>query len=41
LEKTKAALGIKAIGQEVIGGDGVYEMREPGISYKLDSTNEN
>jgi hypothetical protein len=41
VEQTKAALGIKAVGWEVIGGDGVYEFREPGIPYSLDSTDEN
>lgn len=40
VEKTKAALGIKALGREVIGGDGVYELREPGVPYGLDSTDE-
>ena len=28
VEKTKAELGIKAIGREVVGADGVYELRE-------------
>jgi putative transposase len=41
VEKTKAALGIKALGREVIGGEGVYELREPLIPYSLDSTDEN
>jgi hypothetical protein len=41
IEQTKAALGIKAVGREVIGGDGVYELREPVIPYSLDSTYEN
>jgi len=33
VEKTKAALGIKAIGREVIGGDGTYELRESEVPY--------
>jgi len=41
IERTKAGLGIKAIGREVIGGDGVYELREPEILYSLDFTYEN
>lgn len=41
VEQTKSALGIKAVGREVIGGDGVYELREPVIPYSLDSTDEN
>ena len=41
VEKTKEALGIKAVGREVIGRDGVYELREPRISYGLDSADEN
>ncbi len=31
VEHTKAALGIKAIGREVIEEEGVYELREPQI----------
>ena len=34
VEKTKAQLGIRAIGRKVSGGDGVYELREGEISYK-------
>ncbi len=33
VECTKAALGIKAIGREVIGEGGAYELREPDVSY--------
>ena len=33
VEKTKAELGIKAIGREVMGADGVYELRERDVSY--------
>jgi hypothetical protein len=31
--KTKSELGIRAIGREVVGADGVYELREGGVSY--------
>ena len=41
VERTKAALGIKAIGREVVGGDGVYELREPGTPYSIDFADEN
>ena len=34
VEKTKAELGIKAIGREVMGADGIYGLREPDVSYK-------
>jgi hypothetical protein len=37
----KTGLGIKAIGREVMGGDGVYELREPEIPYGVDSIDEN
>jgi hypothetical protein len=33
VEKIKVDLGIKATGREVIGGDGVYELREHAVSY--------
>jgi len=33
VEDTKEKLGIKATGREVIGGDGVYELREAESSY--------
>jgi hypothetical protein len=33
VRETKEKLGIKAIGREVIGGDGSYELREPEIPY--------
>jgi putative transposase len=33
VERTKAELGIKAIGREVMGTDGVYELREGDVSY--------
>jgi len=33
VENTRAALGIKAIGREVIGEEGVYELREPETPY--------
>jgi putative transposase len=41
VEHTKAALGIKAMGREVIGEEGVYELREPQIPYGLNFTDEN
>ena len=41
VERTKADLGIKAIGREVVGGDGVLELREPEIPYTLNLTDEN
>jgi putative transposase len=41
VERIKAVLGIKAIGREVMGGDGVYELREPEIPYGVNFTNEN
>lgn len=44
VEHTKAALGIKAIGREVIeviGEEGIYELREPETPYSLNSTDEN
>ncbi len=40
VESTKAALGIKAIGREVIGGDEGYELREPVIPYSPNFTDE-
>jgi len=33
VEDTKERLGISTIGREVIGGDGVYELREAESSY--------
>jgi hypothetical protein len=33
VEKIKAELGIRAIGREVMGEDGIYELREPDVSY--------
>jgi hypothetical protein len=44
VEHTKAALGIKAIGRElieVIGEEGVYELREPETPYSLNFSDEN
>ena len=42
LEKTKAELGIKAIGREVMGAaDGVYELREHDVSYNPSFGGEN
>jgi len=41
VEYTKATLGIKAIGREVIGKEGVYELREPETPYSLNSGNGN
>jgi putative transposase len=41
VEKTKAELGIKAIGREVMAADGVYELREHDISYNPNFAGEN
>ena len=41
MEKTKAELGIKAIGREVMGADGVYELRERDVSYNANFAGEN
>jgi hypothetical protein len=41
VERIKAVLGIKSIGREVMGGDGVYELREPEIPYSIHFTEEN
>jgi len=41
VEKTKAELGIKAIGREVMGADGVYELRERDVSYNAIFAGEN
>jgi hypothetical protein len=41
VEKTKVELGIKAIGREVMGTDGVYELREGDVSYKPHFAGEN
>jgi hypothetical protein len=38
---TKERLGIKAIGREVIGSNGIYELREPGVSYNANFDPEN
>ena len=41
VERTKAELGIKGIGREVSGEDGVYELRERGIPYEANFAGEN
>jgi len=41
VERIKAGLGAKAIGREVLEGDGVYELREQDISYKGNLGGEN
>jgi hypothetical protein len=41
VEKTKAELGIKAIGREVTGADGIYELRERDVSYRAIFAGEN
>jgi hypothetical protein len=41
VEKTKAELGIKAIGREIMGADGAYELRERGVSYNALFAGEN
>jgi hypothetical protein len=38
---TKERLGIKAVGREVIEEGGVYQLREPAISYKANFDGEN
>jgi hypothetical protein len=37
----KSELGIKAIGREVMGADGVYELRELDVSYNPNFVGEN
>ena len=41
VDHTKAALGIKAIGREVIEEEGVYELREPETPYSLNFSGQN
>jgi hypothetical protein len=41
VEKTKAELGIKAIGREVMGTDEIYELRERDVSYNATFAGEN
>ena len=41
VEKIKAELGIKAIGREVMGEDGIYELRERDVSYNAIFAREN
>jgi putative transposase len=41
VEKTKAELGIKATGREVVGTESVYELRERDGSYKGNFAGEN
>ena len=41
VEKTRAELGIKAIGREVSGEDGVYELRERDVFYNANFAGEN
>jgi len=41
VRQTKAGLGIKAIGREVIGEKGVFELREPEIPYSPNIGDEN
>jgi putative transposase len=41
VEKTKAELGIKATGREVVGTESVYELRERDDSYKGNFAGEN
>ena len=41
VEKTKAEFGSKAIGREVMGADGIYELRERDVSYNAIFTGEN
>jgi len=41
VEKIKAELGSKARGRSVMGEDGIYELREPDISYNTNFAGEN
>jgi len=41
VEKTKEELGPKAIGREVMGADGVYELREGDVSYRANFSGKN
>jgi len=41
IEDTKERLGVKAMGRQVVGGDGNYELRDSGSSYKPDFGHEN
>ena len=41
VENTKSELGIKAIGREVMGADGGYELRERDVSYNAIFAGEN
>jgi len=41
VEDTKERLGVKAMGRQVIGGDGNYELRDSGSSYEPDFGHEN
>ena len=41
VEKTKAELGIKAIGREIVRADGVYELRGRDVSYNAIFAGEN
>jgi putative transposase len=41
VEKAKADLGAKAMGREVLGVDGVYELREQDVSYSGNLGGEN
>jgi hypothetical protein len=38
---TKEKLGIRAVGREVIGANGSYELREPGAGYESNFSTEN
>jgi hypothetical protein len=40
VENTKAELGIKAIGREVMGAEGGYELRERDVSYNANFAGE-
>ena len=41
IEKTKAELGIKAIGWEISGKVGIYELRDRDIPYNANFAGEN
>jgi len=41
VEDTKERLGVRAMGRQVIGGDGTYELRDSGFPYEPDFGHEN
>ena len=41
VEDTKERLRVRAMGRQVIGGDGTYELRDSGFPYEPDFGHEN